>query len=88
MPKEALRTTLEELRIELDRLHFDQQAHRSRVDRSITELEERLRDESFMTGDEYLVNELQESLTEFEEQHPQLTVLIGRISDLLAKMGI
>ncbi len=88
MPKEALRTTLEELRIELDRIHFDQEEHRSRVDHSVTELEEKLREESFMSGDEYLANELKESLTEFEEHHPQLTVLIGRISDLLAKMGL
>jgi|TARA_B110000263_G_C15243917_1_gene480779 hypothetical protein len=88
MPKEALRTTLQELQIELEKLNFENQAHRDQVDRSILEIETKLRDESFMSGDEFLVRRLEESLQEFEEHHPKVTELVGHISDLLAKMGI
>ena len=88
MPREALKTTLQELQLELEKLNFENQAHRSEVDRSVAELEKKLRDESFMSGDEYLIHELRESLQSFEEHHPRLTELIGHMSDLLAKLGI
>jgi uncharacterized alpha-E superfamily protein len=87
MPKKELHKTLQELRVELDRAHFDYEKTPS-VESSMSQLEEKLREESFMTGDEYLVHELKEALEEFEEDHPQLTDLVGRISDLLSKIGI
>jgi hypothetical protein len=92
MPEQELKTTLQALRLELDKVHFEHETSRQTVDDSIRVLEEKLREESFMSGDEYLVHELGEALShaveQFEENHPELTDLIGRLSDLINKMGI
>ncbi len=88
MPKQELITTLQELQMELDKLTFENEAHKDRMNESVAALEKKLRDESYMSADEYLIEELKESLVEFEENHPGLTNLLSRISDLLAKIGI
>ena len=88
MPTEAILNSLQDLRLELDKLAFEHEDHRTQVEKSVAELEEKLRAESFMSGDEYLLHELRDSLADFEEHHPKLTDMIGHISDLLAKMGI
>ena len=88
MPRKALKGTLEELRRELEQAQFAHETHKDKAHQHLASLEDKLVQESFMTGDEYLVNELKELLEEFEEDHPQLTLLLGRVSDLLAKMGI
>lgn len=88
MPKEELKITLQDLRLELDKLHFENEAHRLRVNDSIYKLEEKLREESYMPADEFIVHELKDALLQFEESHPQITALVGRVFDLLGKMGI
>jgi len=88
MLKQELHHTLQELRLELDKLHFDQEAGRESLNQSVAALEEKLREESFMSGDEFLVHEISEAVKHFEESHPRITDLLGRISDLLSKMGI
>lgn len=43
----------------------------------------------YLESDEQeLTSELKEALEEFENDHPELTMFVSRISDLLAKMGI
>ena len=74
--------------MELDKVHFDNEQKRDDVNQSLVLLEEKLREESFMSGDEYIVHELGEALQHFEETHPQVTDLLSRISDLLSKIGI
>ncbi len=88
MPAQELRKTLQELQIELEKLNFENDAHKDKVNQSLAEVEKKLRDESFMSGDEYVIHELKESLEHFEETHPNLTVIFSRITDLLAKIGI
>ena len=88
MPREELHTTLQELQLELDKVHFDNEANRENANQSLTLLEEKLREESYMSGDEYIINELKDGLQHFEETHPRITDLVGRVSDLLSKMGI
>ena len=88
MPKEELYRTLQELRLELDKVHFENELSRETVSKSVATLEEKLRQESLMSGDEFIVSELKEALQHFEENHPQITDLVGRISDLLSKIGI
>lgn len=88
MPKQELHHTLQELRLELEKLHFEHEDKRTAVNDSVSALEEKLREESFMTGDEYLAHELAEGLKHLEEEHPHITSLVGRVSDLLSKMGI
>ena len=46
MPENPLRTTLEELQIELEKLHFDNEELKENVDRSVAALESKLLDES------------------------------------------
>ena len=92
MPERELKKTLQELRLELDKVHFEHESSRESVDQTVTAIEEKLREESFMSGDEYLVHELGEALgdalDEFEDNHPDLVGLIGRLSDLISKIGI
>ena len=88
MPKKELHKTLLELRNELDHKQFEFKEKRGDAIQSITTLENKLQSDDFMTGDEYLVAELREALEEFEESHPRLIDLVGRIADLLNKMGI
>lgn len=92
MPEQELKTTLQELRLELDKVHFGEASGRDSVDQSLQAIEEKLREESFMSGDEYLVHELGEALSgaldRFEDEHPDLVQIVGRLSDLISKMGI
>jgi len=84
---EEIHKTLQELRLALDKAHFDHSTDEG-VGEKMLLLEEKLREESLMSGDEYIVNELKEALQHFEETHPQITDVLGRLSDLLAKMGV
>ena len=92
MPQQELKTTLQQLRFELDKVHFQEASGRDSVDQSVHAIEEKLREESFMSGDEYLVHELGEALSNaldrFEDEHPDLVQIVGRLSDLISKMGI
>ena len=88
MPKQELRKTLQELQIELEKINIDNDEHRDKINQSLADVEKKLRDESFMSGDEYIIHEVKESLEHFEEAHPNLTSIFTRITDLLAKIGI
>ena len=88
MPQKQLHLTLQELQLELERVNFEDESQRASISESIATMQKKLRDESFMSGDEYLLHELKESLEEFEEQHPNIAEIIGRVTDLLAKIGI
>ena len=88
MPEQELRKTLQELQIELEKINFENDAHKDKVNQSLADIEKKLRDESFMSGDEYMIHEIKESLEHFEETHPNITAIFSRITDLLAKIGI
>ena len=88
MPEQELRKTLQELQIELEKINFENEDHKNKVDQSLAELERKLRNESFMSGDEYVIHELKESLEHFEQTYPNLTSIFSRIADSLAKIGI
>lgn len=88
MPKEELKKSLQELQIELEKIHFDNVTTKEDISDTLVKLEEKLREESFMSGDEFLVEQVKESLENFEGEHPKITELMGKVSDLLAKIGI
>lgn len=44
--------------------------------------------EEKLSGDQFLVKKLEEVIDDFEINHPQLTTIVGRISDLLAGSGL
>ena len=56
------------------------------LSKNISELLEK-KEENF-SADEFLINKVKQTIDEFEIKHPQLTTIIGRISDLLASAGI
>ncbi len=41
-----------------------------------------------LSSDAYLLRKFKEETEEFENKHPDLTHVVGRLSDLLARMGI
>jgi len=41
-----------------------------------------------MSGDKFLLSKLKELAEEYETNHPKMTNIVGRLSDLLARMGI
>ncbi|TQV75159.1 DUF4404 family protein [Aliikangiella marina] len=44
--------------------------------------------ENQLSGDQYLLNKFKNVTEEFEINHPKLTDIFGRLSDLLSRMGL
>jgi len=90
MPKEQLRTRIQEL---LDELESGERLDVEARDRLTNVLEE-IRgavDEDGDRGDdegESLVDRLNEATRHFEESHPTLTAMVGRIAESLSNLGI
>ena len=89
MPDHNLREVLERLRTELDAIEVRDEAHReklSRLEADLRYLEERA-EESAET-DEPLLERLQESIEEFQDSHPQLTLMLSQAMTILSNAGI
>lgn len=41
-----------------------------------------------LTGDEFLIKKIKDSIDDFEVKHPKITDIIGRVSDLLSRGGL
>lgn len=41
-----------------------------------------------LTGDEFLMKKMRESIDDFEVNHPKITNIVGRVSDLLSRGGV
>ena len=55
----------------------------------VSEIEDRINDPQVsMSGDQFLLTRLKEVAEVFETKHPALTAIVGRLSDVLARMGI
>ncbi|MCW8879149.1 MAG: DUF4404 family protein [Kangiellaceae bacterium] len=53
------------------------------------EIDARIHDpEVDMNGDQFLLTRLKDAAKEYEANHPKITNIVGRLSDLLARMGI
>lgn len=83
MPRRELESLLEELRNELDQSDQLDEATRSELNRLQERIARRLEQSS--EDDE---SSLAESIGRFEEKHPGLTMTLGRIADILNKLGI
>jgi hypothetical protein len=46
------------------------------------------REDENMSGDDFLLSKLKQQLEEFEVEHPEITEIVGRLSDLLARSGL
>lgn len=89
-----IRTELEKLRKELNELTGDQPEVREHFESVAAQIEElldkRASDETAPDADEEssLIERLSETARHFEEEHPTLSAVVGRMVDGLGQMGI
>jgi hypothetical protein len=90
MDKDRIRENLERLHQELARSESIDAASRGLLTDVLHDIEavlERSEPETAGAG-ETLIDRLRETTSHFEETHPTLTELVGRIADLLSGLGI
>ena len=87
MSEDKLRQELERLRAEAANLAEDDTAGRERLNRVIEQLEKRLAEDQ-ENDDETLFDQLQESISHFETEHPRATAILNDIMVTLSNMGI
>ncbi len=90
MERDRLREDLERLHQELARSESVDAASRGLLIDVLHDIEAVLeRSEQETAGaDESLIDRLRETTSHFEESHPTLTELVGRIADMLSRLGI
>lgn len=87
MSEQKLRDELEQLKTEAANLPIEDQAARERLQTIIDNLEQRL-SETGDNDDETLFDQLQDSVTQFETEHPRTTAILNDIMVTLSNMGI
>ncbi len=89
MDKQHMKEILFELKNELASNDQIDEAQTQSMTALAQEIESKLKDpEMALTGYQYLLTRLKDETEEFETNHPKLTEIVGRLSDLLARMGI
>ena len=88
MSDEKLRQSLEELRSELKRLETEEAQVRERLDALIAGVETRLDKPEDASHHQSLVQEVRQSISEFEVSHPRATAILNEIMVTLGNMGI
>jgi len=89
MTDQNLHELLEKLQNELKRTDVTDEARRERLrhlEEDIRRLRERSRDEADV--DEPMLERFQETIEEFEETHPELTMMISQMMTILSNAGI
>jgi len=88
MLKQQMLEILHQLRQKLDSGELEK-GQQQRMQALADEIERQVsRPEVDMDGMGFLIESIKENIEEFEAQHPELTEMLGRISDLLARMGL
>lgn len=90
MPKEQLRHRIQELVEELEQSDAVDADARERLTGLLDEIQTALEGagEASDDGDETLVDRLNDVTRQFEESHPTLTAMVGRIAESLSNLGI
>lgn len=88
MSDEKLRESLEELRSELDRLESEEAQIRERLDALISGVETRLDMPEDAAHHQSLLQDLRQSISQFEVSHPRTTAILNQIMVTLGNMGI
>ena len=88
MSDEKLRESLEGLRMELERLEAEEARVRERLDALIAGVETRLDAPGDSDQHQSLIDDLRESISEFEVSHPRATAILNEIMVTLGNMGI
>lgn len=87
MSEDKLRQELERLKAEADNLPSEDTAGRERLQKVIDKLESRLAEDED-NDDEGLFDQLQDSVSHFEAEHPRATAILNDIMVTLSNMGI
>jgi hypothetical protein len=88
MPRESLRTAIEHLRGELASGEPLSSEDRARLDRVLDEASQVIDpDVADPESEESLSDELREFVEHFEESHPKLAIIVGRVVDSLSQLG-
>jgi DNA mismatch repair ATPase MutL len=90
MNKQQLQQSLQQLRSELDRAQSLDAGARADLLKTMQDIETAIDDNDGLPADEQetLIDQLKESLWQFEKSHPTLTMIMGRVMDDLNRMGI
>ncbi|MEE8286069.1 MAG: DUF4404 family protein [Gammaproteobacteria bacterium] len=88
MSDEQLRQSLNELRSELERLKSEEAQIRERLDALISGVETGLEKPEDTAHLQSLVQDLRQSISEFEVSHPRATGILNQIMVTLGNMGI
>lgn len=88
MSDEKLRESLQELRSELERLETEEAQVRERLDALIAGVETQLEKPGDVTHHQSLVEDLRQSISQFEVSHPRATAILNEIMVTLGNMGI
>ena len=88
MNKAELRSTLENLRSDLDQLKFHDPQSRDRVQQLISAIERQIERSDDASASETLRGDLSGAISQFESEHPTLASTLGRIASALSTMGI
>lgn len=88
MSDEKLRRSLDELRSELKRLETEEQQVRERLNTLIAGVESQLDEPRDDSRQNSLLEELRQSISEFEVSHPRATAILNDIMVTLGNMGI
>ena len=90
MNKPQLQQSLQQLRAELDQAQSLDAEVRADLLKTMHDIETALKDNDALPADEQetLLDQLKESLWQFEKSHPTLTMIMGRVMDDLSRMGI
>ncbi len=84
--KNQLNEALQALRDEIDNLNTDESRKQSL--NTLADQVEQQFDDSSNSGNQGLIESLEETISEFEVEHPALTSIINRLLVTLSNMGI
>jgi len=90
MPKTQLRERIQELLGELEQVKAVDPGARDRLAAVVEEIRSAVEngDEDGSKADDSLLERLNEATRHFEESHPTLTAMVGRVADSLSNLGI
>jgi len=90
MPKAQLNERIQELLGELEQIEAADQAAGERLASVLSDIREAIEEGGEETSDENesLLERLNEATRHFEESHPTLTAMVGRVAESLSNLGI
>lgn len=90
MPKAQLRERIQELLGELDQVEAADPDARDRLAAVVEEIRSAVENsgEDGSKADDSLLERLNEATRHFEESHPTLTAMVGRVAESLSNLGI